>query len=406
MPTYKYIARTVTGERLDGTMDAPSVDAVASQLVNNNTTPVEIYDAGEKDSLLTRIDKRLIGLPKANDLILLCRQLHTLLKAGVPIDRCFSGLSASAENPMLKEALIDISLQMESGRELSASFNRYPDMFPSLFVSMVHVGENTGKLDDVFATLARQLELERVTRAQIKSALRYPTFVMIAIFLAMGVLLVFVVPSFAKFFEHHGAELPMMTQIILGVSHFVTTYWLHLIIVFVAFILGLRKYGRSEEGRLHWDRIKLKLPLVGHILYRATLSRFSHTFAMCLSAGVPIVVALNLVAKAVDNIHVEKNILAMREGLERGESLFQTASRTEMFSPLVLQMISVGEEAGAVDTMLKEVGIFYDREVSYDIKKLSASIEPILTLFIGGIVLVLALGIFMPMWSISSAMKG
>ncbi|HIA00312.1 MAG TPA: type II secretion system F family protein, partial [Myxococcales bacterium] len=191
MPIYKYIARTATGERLDGTMDAPSADAVASQLSHNDTTPIEIYEAGEQNTLWQRIDQKLIGGPKANDLILLCRQLHTLLKAGVPIDRCFSGLSASAENPTLRTTLVDISLQMESGRELSAAFNRYPDIFPTLFVSMVHVGENTGKLDEVFATLAKQLELERITRAQIKSAMRYPTFVLIAIALAMGVLLVF-----------------------------------------------------------------------------------------------------------------------------------------------------------------------------------------------------------------------
>ncbi len=380
------------------------MDAVAAQLMSSGITPVDITEtaaaSGDALAQLKRVFTQ--RAPELEDLILFSRQMYTLMRAGVPINQAMSGLARSTRNEVLVEALHDIQRDLESGRDFSTALGRHPDIFSSLFVNTVRVGENTGRLDEALLRLSEYLELERDTRARIKSALRYPTFVVIAIGLAIGIINVVVVPQFARVFERAGVELPLATRILIGTSDFFVQFWIPLLAGIVAAVFAARAWVKTESGRFLWDRYKLKLPIVGSILYRATLGRFARSFSMSLGSGVPLVQALSVVSRAIDNEYVGSRIREMRVGVERGDSLTRSAGHTEMFSPLVLQMLSVGEESGAIDDLLEEVAGFYEREVDYDIKNLSQAIEPILIVIMAVLVLILALGVFLPMWDMAS----
>ncbi len=406
MPQFQYRGRNAQGNPVTGDLEAASASAVASQLAGSGITPVSIEEvtpsAGFED-LLYQWQRR--KKPELDDLILFARQFYTLMRAGVPIIRAINGLADTTRNLMLKEALRDVLGELESGHELSAAMNRHPKIFSSLFINMVRVGENSGRLDEVFLQIAGYLEREKTTRDQIKSAMRYPLFVVIAVAAAMFVINLWVIPTFAKVFSGFGAELPLPTRILLMVSDFTVNWWMHIFAGLFLLLLGLRRYLETETGRYRWDRYKLRIPVIGSILLRATLSRFARAFAMSIRSGVPLVQALMLVSRAVDNAYIGNAVLEMRNGVERGDTLTRTAAASKMFTPLVLQMISVGEETGSVDDLLEQVSDFYDREVDYDLKSLTAKIEPILIVVIAAMVLVLALGVFLPMWDLINVAK-
>jgi len=240
-------------------------------------------------------------------------------------------------------------------------------------------------------------------REQIKAALRYPTFVMIAMTVAVIVINIFVIPAFAKVFQNLGAELPLMTRILLGCSNFMVTSWPYLLVGLVGGIMMFRSYIESDKGKYLWDGFKLKTPLAGSIIHKATLARFARSFALSSKSGVPIMSALTLVAQTVDNNFIAQKVEQMRTGVERGESILRTATNTGVFNPLVLQMIAVGEESGALDDLMEEIADMYQRDVEYEIKTLGARIEPIMIMFLGVLVLILALGIFLPIWDLGKA---
>lgn len=408
MPVFKYKARNAQGQAINGQLDAASVDMVASQLQNEGSTPLDIQVIEEKkessaNEFIARLSRRQ---PDLNDLILFSRQLYTLMRAGVPIIRSLAGLAETTRNIVLKETLADIANDLEAGHELSAALAHHPEIFTPLFVSMVQVGETTGRMDEAFLQLASYLEREKDTRDQIKTAMRYPKMVIGAITIAMVVINIWIIPTFAKVFKGFGAELPLPTQILIGISDFMVAYWYVLLAIVIAAVYSFNRYIKTENGEYQFDKFKLRVPIVGSILNRALLARFARSFAMSMKSGVPIVRSLATVARAVDNVFVSSHINEMRTGIERGDNLTRTASSTGMFTPLVLQMMAVGEETGAIDEMMDEVADFYDREVDYDLKSLSSKIEPILIVIIGVMVLVLALGVFLPMWDLMAAAKG
>ncbi|MBT0586872.1 type II secretion system F family protein [Alteromonas sp. SM 2104] len=341
-----------------------------------------------------------------DDLVIFSRQLYSLTKAGIPILRSVGGLADSTTSLRMRIALRDVIEQLERGRSLSAAMHRHPEVFNQLFVSVVHVGENTGQLDKAFLQLAEYLEREQETRKQIKAATRYPTFVIVALVIALVVMNIFVIPVFAGMFSRFDAELPLMTRFLMGMSDFFINQWPYLVATILILFLGVRQYLKTEEGAFKWDRIKLKIPIVGSIVERSLLGRFARSFAMMLSAGVPLTTALNLVADAVNNRFMASKVLEMRRSIERGENLTRVAQASGLFTPLVMQMISVGEETGRVDELLGETASYYEREVDYDLKSLTSKIEPILIVIVAGMVLVLALGIFTPMWDMMGAIKG
>jgi MSHA biogenesis protein MshG len=329
--------------------------------------------------------------------------MYSMAKAGIPLDKALNGIEKSLDNYALRRILQDLVSELEKGMALTDAMSRHPKYFSPLYLSLVHVGENTGRLDLAFEQVGKYLDLERDTRKQIKSATRYPIFVIAAIAVALAVITMFVIPVFAETFFQLGAELPWQTVVLINISAFTLDYWYYILGFIAGSFFGFRYYVSTRQGRLAWDKRKLKLPLIGSIFDRVALSRFARTFSMMMKAGVPIVQALGVISRAVGNFYVGENVKRMRDSISKGDSLYKSAQKTGMFSPLVMQMIAVGEESGNIDELLAEVADFYDSEIEYDLKRLSSAIEPILIIFIAGMVLVLALGVFLPIWDLASA---
>ncbi len=402
MPVFAYKGRNERGELVQGMLENSSPGAVADQLFNSSITPLEINIAPVARKLISGgfIEKLLEPKVAMLDVLLFSRQMHTLLRAGVPIMRALGGLQESTINKAFAKLLQELREGLDAGRELSAAMRRHSQVFSAFYISMVRVGELTGRLEEIFLQLFVHLDFERRTREQIKAALRYPTFVLFAIVAAVVVINLFVIPAFAKVYAGFRAELPFLTKMLIEMSNFTLRFWPLLLAVTVAIILGIRLYVQSPNGKYRWDKWKLRIPVVGDIVKKATLARFMRSLALAVKSGVPIVQGLSMVAKVVDNDYIGQRIEQMRDGVERGETILRTASAAGVFTPVVLQMIAVGEETGAIDELLEEIAGMYDQDVEYQVKNLSAQIEPILIVAIGGMVLVLALGVFLPIWDL------
>ncbi|WP_170049354.1 type II secretion system F family protein [Pseudomonas sp. WS 5011] len=409
MSLYCFTGRDAQGGKIIGSREAGSADSLASELLAERITPLTIEEqaqASDSDvfaQLKESLRRKHVDL---EELIIFCRQMYSLSKAGVPIIRAIGGLAESSRNLYLREVLQAVRSDLEGGQGMAVALNAHPKVFNTLFVSMISVGENTGQLDQAFRQLSVYLELERETRKRIKQATRYPLFVLSAMAVALVVINLFVIPAFSKVFAQFKADLPWATQILIGTSQFFQDFWWLLALLFGGSLFGFFKWIETDAGALKWDQIKLRLPIVGGIFERIALARFTRTFAMMYRAGVPLLQTLSINSASVGNRYIGQAILAMREGIERGEALTRTASASGLFTPLVLQMMAVGEETGALDDLFVEVADFYEQEVDYDLKQLADAIEPILIVAMGIMVLVLALGVFLPMWELASAAKG
>lgn len=407
MPFFIYKARDGRGQSRQGQIEAASLEAAISSLASQGMILLEIKPKPEQQHEIFAGLKQWmnLGQPALNDLILFSRQMYALTKAGVPMIQSMTRLADSTANPRFAGVLREIARDLESGRDVAASFARHPHIFGTLYISMLRVGEISGRMDEAFLRMYEYLDRDKVAIDRIKSAMRYPMFVVVAILIAIGVLTTLVIPAFAKVFSGFQMELPLPTRIILAFSAFMTEWWLGVLGGLFGSYSLFKYWTRTEKGRLWWDEYKLRIPKIGPILLRATLARFSRALAMALGSGVPINQALVGVARASDNMFLASKVMGMRQGLERGDSLLRTAIQTQLFTPVVIQMLAVGEETGQVDDMMREVADFYDREVEYDIANLSSIIEPILTVVVGVMVLILALGIFLPMWELTTIVR-
>ena len=404
MLRFAYTGRTQGGEQAQGILEADSAADCAGNLLRNGITPISIREAGQSERRNTGQTGLSLFAPKVKsiDVQLFSRQLYTLMRAGVPILRALSGLIESTTNAAFARVIVSLKESLEAGRDLSTSMRQHPEVFSPFYVAMVRVGEATGRLDEIFLRMFEHLEFERETRARIKEALRYPSFVLIAMAVAITVINVFVIPAFAKVYASLGAELPLMTKILIETSRITLEYGWAMLAGLVLAVAGFRVWRSTEAGRLTWDRFKLRLPLTGSIVLRSTLARFARTLALSMRSGIPAAQALSIVAEVTDNAWIASRVEQMRNGIERGESILRTAQTAAVFNPVVLQMIAVGEETGSIDELMQEVAEMYEREVDYEIKTLSARIEPLIIAAMGGIVLVLALGVFLPMWDLAS----
>ncbi|ABM61119.1 type II secretion system F family protein [Halorhodospira halophila] len=404
MPKFHYRGRTGAGQIREGTVEAVSVSAAADEVFDRGITPIEVRPAaaggGSLDAFIRQLSERAVTL---DELVTFTRQFRALLRAGVPVVRALRGLGQNTANARLGRTLEEVAQGLESGQTLFDAMSRHPKTFPRLLLAMIRVGEESGQLEESLERMAASLDQERTTRERIKAALRYPTFVMIAIIAALVVINLFVIPPFADLFDGMGTDLPAMTALLIGFSEGFVEYWQWLFGGALVVGLGVRASIGTDEGRLRWDYLKLRLPGVGSIMRRALLARFARTFSMAVRSGVPLLQAMDSVAEATDNAHIARGIRDLRTGIERGEGLYQVAERSGLFTPLVLQMLAVGEETGQVADMMDQVAEFYEREVEEDLKKLSSYIEPFVIGFIGVLVLILALGIFMPMWQMGAA---
>jgi MSHA biogenesis protein MshG len=329
--------------------------------------------------------------------------MYALLKAGVPIMRALGGLHDSTTNPTFREALQGIRENLDGGRPLSVSMNNQKGVFSPFYVAMVYVGETTGMLEEIFLRLFHHLEFQEFMRTQVRSALRYPSFVIATMVIAICVVNIWVIPAFAKVYSGFKAELPFITKGLIAFSEFMVQTWWIIGLGVIAAVAGFIAWTSTERGRLAWDRFVLRIPIAGKVVLKATLARFARSFALAIRSGVPIVQGLTLISQTVDNAYVAKQVEKMREGVERGDSVLRTAANANVFTPVVMQMIMVGEESGSLDDMMQEIAEMYQREVEYELKTLGAQIEPILIICLGVLVLILALGVFLPIWDLGAA---
>src|SRR5690606_10364110 len=379
MALYAYRGRNNEGRLVNGQVEAPTPDAAANQLLGRGVTPLSLEEYKARQSLTERWEELTnTGKIDTVELIMFCRQMYTITKAGIPLVKALRGLSASLRNYTFQKALNDIVERLESGVELSTAMRHHPKIFNSLFVNMVAVGEGSGRLDLVFKQLTEYLERDLHTIKSIKTALRYPSYGIIALMIALAVINLKVIPAFANMFEKFGADLPLPTRILVGTSDFFVAYWPYIAGLMVVIAVGIYHYVRTPEGSRVWGQKKLGLGIVGDIIERASMARYARAFGLMVQAGLPIAKALDLCARAIDNPYLGDKIRGIRAGIERGEGLFQTHLASGMFTPLVLQMISVGEESGQVDILLAAVAEIYEREGEYVVKNLSDLIVPIM----------------------------
>jgi MSHA biogenesis protein MshG len=400
MSTFNYKARGSNGALVVGQLSADSIDQAAQRLMSTGVWPIDISKVGDRPQASLAAFGRRIGLGgiQTADLVMFSRQMYTIVKAGIPLLRGMRGLVSSTHNTALRETLESVLSNLEGGRDLATSMGRHPDVFPPLYISIVRVGEATGTLEQSFLRLTEHLAQEKDMRDRVKGAVRYPIIVMITIMLAAIFLSTVVIPKFDPIFRALQGNIPFPTRVVMAASTITRDYWHVTLGSLLLFGFGLRRYVNTPGGRLQWDRLKLKLPVMGALVYEAALARLCRSLSISLAAGLPMTQALQIIERAAGNMHLAQKIQSLTANIERGEQLSRAAEASGLFSPLVMQMVTIGEETGQLPSLLDESAGFYEREVDATVKNLSASIEPILIVGVGGMVLVLALGIFMPMW--------
>ncbi len=403
MPQYSYKARDKNGTLHEGAMDARGREAVADQLSSQGFIPV-LIDEQKQPLFNAEIFSDFVRV-KPQDLIVFSRQLATLLGAGVPFIQSLTVMEKQTENPRLKNTIVEVRNDVEAGSTFSDSLAKHPKIFNKLYVSMIRAGEAAGILDNILNRLALLAEHDAETRGRVKMAVRYPLIVIIAISLAFAFLVSFVIPKFAAIYEHFKTELPLPTRILIGINYNVQHYWFVFILGMGLLIGGIIWYVNTPQGRWRWDHLKLKLPVFGILFQKVALSRFARVFSVLQKSGISMLLTLDIAGEIVGNVVLARVVEEMRESLREGKRLLGPMEASGLFPPLVVQMISVGEETGQIDTMLNKVSDYYDMDVEYTLRNLSTLIEPILLLFMGGMVLFLALGIFLPMWNMMNLFK-
>ena len=409
MANFHFQARDKTGKEVSGDFEAEHAEAVAGHLIQQQLTPVMIVErkaksAGFSLSDLMRLDI-FSGKVKIDEMIMFCRQMHSLLKAGVPILLAVNRLAETTRQRTFREVLKQVASDVSSGRSFSGSIAKYPKIFSKMFVSIMRAGEASGKLDEAFMQLAKYQILEASAKKRLGAAMRYPTMVFFAVMIGILVINFMVVPAFSELFSQFKSQLPLPTKVLIAISNFMVNHWLLLFIIAATVIAGIRYYVATDNGRYFWHWFKLKIPIFGSIAHRVLTARFARSFVMMMRSGVPLEKSVVIVANTVGNDYVRKQVLTMRESIDKGESLSVAAQRCGLFSPLALQMIAVGEEAGTIDDMLEQVAEYYEQEVDYDLSRVGDLIEPIMILLMAGLVLFLALSVFLPIWDMVSFAK-
>lgn len=406
MPLYQYKARDKEGGLHTGSMEARSREAVADQIASSGYIPVMIEEQTPPTLPVLKTDlmasfKRVAP----QDLIIFSRQLATLVGAGIPLLQSLSTMEKQSENPRLKRTIAEIRRDLESGTAFSEALSRHPGIFDKMYVNMINAGETAGILDAVLERLSVLAEQEADTRARVKAAVRYPLLVVVAICIAFMILVTFVIPKFAAIFTQFKTELPFPTRVLININHIVQNYWYFMLIGVAAFVGGLLWYVRTPKGRWYWDALKIKLPIFGTLFQKVALSRFSRVLGALQKSGISMMLTLEIAAETTGNVVIARAVDDMRDRLREGKNLHGPMEASGLFPPLMVQMMAVGEETGDIDVMVNKVADYYDKDVEYAIRNLSTALEPLLLLFIGGMVLFLALGIFLPMWNLMSLFK-
>ncbi|MCH8019323.1 type II secretion system F family protein [candidate division KSB1 bacterium] len=402
MPSFEYKAIKPDGSEVTEVMEAKDSDAVTGYLDKLGYLPLKIKQSGGGINLKLFSNKRKL---KDAEVVMFTRQLVTLLRAGVPLLSCLDALVEQADSEGLKEIIEKIYVDIESGLSLSDAIKRHPKEFSELYINSIKAGEMGGSLDKVLERLVELMEHEQEVNARIKSAMRYPIIVVVTLVLAFVALMMLVVPNFIDLFTKMKIELPLPTRLLIGFHYVLSNYWYLVIAGLSAIAFGFFKYIKTEKGAFRWDQFMITVPIFGDLNLKTAMSRFTRMFETLNSSGLPILQTLEITAKTVGNIVIGKEIEKAAAGVLQGAGLAGPLSEGKIFPPMVIRMISIGEQSGSLDTMLLNVSKHYDTEVEYAVKNLTGMIEPVLTVGVGVIVLFLALAIFLPMWSLTTLAK-
>lgn len=404
MQNFRYKIRDKYGRAATGTIEGESKDAVATHFKKMGYTLTLIEQQRftiKRFNLFERFFRRV----DLEELIIFTRQLMTLQRAGVPILSSLESIKEQTSNRFFKNAIEDIYHDIETGKSLSESICKYPDIFSEVYINMIRAGETAGILDNILDRLASLLEHELDIRMKIKQATRYPLLVIISISIAFPLAVLFIIPKFSALFARFDAQLPLPTRVLLGLSFALSHYWYFVIIGVAIFIFLFRYFINSNIGRPMWDSIKLKCPVFGPLISKISMSRFSRMTSVLSGSGIPIINTLDIVKKAVGNRIIANSVENIIEGVSEGKGMSEPMKVSGLFPAIVVQMVKIGEETGNIDTLLLRVSDYYDSQVNYTVKNLTVLIEPILILILGIMVLILALAIFMPMWDLISVFR-
>lgn len=393
---YSYRARDITGKVISGQIQAEDLNRAAEMLRVKKMIILDLAPGATKKQGITLFQKK--GIP-LKQFATFCRQMATMTKAGVTIMSSISAIASQVDNPNLASALADVGKDLESGKTFSEACSKQQSYFPSIFINMVEAGEASGALDEVLERMAEYFEGQSEIAEKVKSATTYPSFIGgIAVAVAIGMMLT-VIPNFADIFESSGMDLPMITQMLLNISEIMQKYFFFLILGLGAAIFVLVKYLKTTKGRHSMQRLMLKLPKFGTIFQNSAISRFARALSILTSSGVPMIQGLEIVARVVNNVEYSSAILHARKSVSEGLTLSQGLSSSPRFTPMVLHMIKVGEDSGALDVMLEKVADFYESEVKYTVERLSSILEPMLILFLALIVGTMLVGVMLPMFN-------
>ena len=406
MPTFVYKARDERGLLVQGNIEAASQRDAMTQLDAMGYIPVSAKETGSRSA--ASVDDFLLRFQriKHDDLIFFTRQFQTIVRSGIPIVSGLRALEEQTTNQRLQKAIKNAAQEIDKGASLSDALGRQKGVFSEIYVSMVRSGETSGNLEEVLERLSGLLEFQMRTKETIKSAMRYPIFVVSTLVIAFITLVNLVVPKFVPVFKSSNVALPLPTQILLVINDIFQKYTIVVVIVVIALIVGFLLYKRTPTGKYTIDVIKLKIPLIGVVVLKTCMSRFAFTLENLVSSGIPIMRTLDIVSRTVGNEYIAKKVLEISASIEKGKGISRPLRDARIFPPLVIHLIATGEETGSLEEMLKEIATHYDREVTYTVNRLSAYIEPILTVGLAGMVLFLALAIFMPWWDMMKAMRG
>src|SRR5690349_5962681 len=396
MPVYTYSARAINGELKNATIDAPSREEAVAQLRKQRLNVVKIDEAPKK---------KKGGKVPMRDIVIFTRQFSTMINAGLPLVQALDILANQSENPALKEVTRQVMFDVESGNTVADALRKHPKAFSDLYVNMVAAGEAGGILDTILMRLAVFMEKNDALVRKVKGAMIYPGVIMSVAAIAITVLLVFVIPTFENMFNSAGIELPLPTRIVIGLSRGLKSYWYVIIAAAIGLFVSIKRYYATPGGKLNIDRMLLKMPVLGDVLRKSAVSRFTRTLGTLISSGVSILDGLEITAKTSGNRVIQDAIMASRASIAGGDTIAAPLQKSAVFPPMVISMIAVGEQTGGLDEMLSKIADFYDEEVDAAVSGLLSLLEPVMIVFLGVVVGGMVVAMYLPIFDMINAVQ-
>lgn len=404
MPVFMWKGRTLAGETQSGELSVETQAEALTQLRRKRIIPQFVRE--KPKSLSLKLALSAGGSVSTRDLAIFTRQFATMITAGLPLVQCLDILSQQSDSAALRKIINDVRTDVESGTTLAEALGKHPKVFDNLFVNMVEAGEAGGVLDDILLRLATYIEKAEALRRKVKAAMTYPTVVLVVAVGTTTFMLLFIIPTFAKIFKDFGGELPLPTAIVMTMSEFLRSYWYLLFAGVAGLMVAFNRFNATDKGEMIVDTIKLRMPILGDLLKKAAIARFTRTLGTLISSGVPILTGLEITARTAGNRVIQEAVLATRASIREGQTIAAPLKQSSVFPPMVVQMIAVGEETGALDEMLNKIATFYDDEVNTAVDTLTSIIEPVMIVVMGLLVGGMVVAMYMPMFKLINVVAG